>query len=203
MRIYVDMDDVLCQTVRTLIDVLDERFGRRVEIEEMEHFELSRSFRLSHEEWRELMRIAHQPSWLESMLPVAGAQDALRHWTHSGCEVSVVTGRPPSAADPSRRWLETHAMPHVSLDFVDKYGRDWEEGASPRAPRALSLDELREMSFDFAVEDSHDMAVFLAEELGIPVALIDQPWNRRPIPEAPAERIVRCSSWRDVIESAP
>jgi len=197
-RLYVDLDDVLCQTVRSLVAVLHSRFERQVAIEEVRDFELARSFGLDDLQLGELMRIAHQPRVLEEMLPVDGARETLSGFSRSGWEVAIVTGRPASAAESSRRWLAQHAMPHDELHFVDKYGRrDWHEAAA--SERALRLEEIAQMGFAFAIEDSRDMAIHLASQLGIAVALVDQPWNREPIPDdRGGRRIRRCSSWGDV-----
>lgn len=56
------------------------------------------------------------------------------------------------------------------------------------------------LGFDFAVEDSLEMAVRLAAEAEIQVALVDRPWNRAvpALPPGVAERIVRCRDWDDV-----
>ncbi len=203
MRIYVDMDDVLCHTSHTLVDVLEERFGRRVEIEEIVDFELKTSFDLSEPELAELLRIAHQPRWLDRIAPVDGAKQALEQLTRAGCEVAIVTGRPASAWDASQRWLRTHEMAHTHLEFLNKYGRqDWAESASS-GPPTRTLEEVATMGFDFAVEDSFKMAIFLADQVGIPVALIDRPWNREAIPSRIADRVSRCRNWIEVLERFP
>jgi uncharacterized HAD superfamily protein len=56
------------------------------------------------------------------------------------------------------------------------------------------------MGFDFAIEDSLEMATQLAGDAGVVVALIDRPWNRavQDLPAETADRIVRCHDWLDV-----
>ena len=46
MKAYVDIDDVLARTIESLIDLLDETHGRRVDVEAVEHFDLEKSFDL-------------------------------------------------------------------------------------------------------------------------------------------------------------
>ena len=60
-RIYVDLDDVLSLTISRLADLLEQRHGRRVAIEDVQHFDLGRSFGLSHTELDDFMRVAHEP----------------------------------------------------------------------------------------------------------------------------------------------
>ncbi|MEE9561505.1 MAG: hypothetical protein V3W50_00390, partial [Thermoanaerobaculia bacterium] len=57
-----------------------------------------------------------------------------------------------------------------------------------------------------AVEDSADMARFLAGELSLRVLLLDRPWNRRPPPSVGSEatgEIHRCNNWREIAERFP
>lgn len=201
-RVYVDLDDVLSQTIRGLLALLERQHGRRVSEEEVRHFDLGHSFGLGREELDAFMREAHRPAALEALEPRPGAARALRSWAEDGHDVFVMTGRPPSAEAPSRRWLQTHDIPHTKLACVNKYGRaDWYDDA----PEALPLDALAGLDFSLAVEDSLEIAIHLAESCQLTVALMDQPWNRdaRGLRPATAARIVRCRGWEEVLARFP
>ena len=201
-RIYVDLDDVLAQTIPSLVALLERHFGRRVEIEDVVHFDLGRSFGLDPDELVEFMRLVHEPQVLAALEPKPGAVPTLTSWIERGYAVAVMTGRPPSAASASRRWLREHRIPHTSFACIDKYAReDW---AGP-AGRALSLDELAGLDFALAVEDSLEVAKLLVERCGVPVALMDRPWNRDLSGLGPATRasIVRCHDWAELAERFP
>ena len=74
--------------------------------------------------------------------------------------------------------------------MVDKYNRPGNDPAI-----AVSKEELAARAYDLAVEDSGDMAIFLAENMGVATALIDRPWNWA----CPShDRVVRCRSWDDI-----
>jgi uncharacterized HAD superfamily protein len=201
-RIYVDLDDVLAQTIPSLVALLERHFAKRVEIEDVVHFDLGRSFGLAPDEVAELMRLVHQPEVLGALEPKPGAVPALASWIERGYAVAVMTGRPPSAASASRRWLREHRIPHTSFACIDKYAReDW---AGP-AGRALTLDELAGLGFALAVEDSLEVATLLVERCGVPVALIDRPWNRdlSGLNQATRTHIVRCRDWAELAERFP
>jgi len=196
-RIYVDIDDVLSRTIESLIDLLDETHGRRVAVEDVRFFDLEKSFDLSVDQIAAFMDRAHADDVLERLAPVEGGVGILDHWHSNGHEIHLVTGRPPSTNAASRRWLERHAVPHASLHHLDKWARPtWNEGGLP----ALRFDDVGEMGFDFAVEDSLDTAVRLVEEFGIPVALMDQPWNRDVgrLAASTRSQMVRCAAWAEV-----
>ena len=201
-RIYVDLDDVLSLTIGPLAALLEARHGRRVDVEDVVHFDLGRSFGLAPGDLDDFMRIAHEPEHLGALEPAPGAAAALDRWTGRGYRVDVMTGRPPSAAPASRAWLARHRIPHARLDCVDKYARDdWHEADEP----ALSFEELGERRFALAVEDSLEVAVELVRRWQIPVALMDRPWNRNLSGLAPgiAAAMVRCHSWSEVTARFP
>ena len=201
-RIYVDIDDVLSQTLASLTDLLAEVHGRQVSYEEVTHFDLGKSFGLDPQQIEEFFDLAHQESVMRSIALVEGAPAALGHWHSEGYEVHLLTGRPPSTEKATRQWLADHAIPHASLSFVDKDGRakSWPQGVRP-----LTLHDVAEMEFCLAVEDSLEVAAFLAEHLEIEVALMDRPWNRDLDGVLPKVRgrLIRCHGWSEVIRRFP
>ena len=46
MRVYVDMDDVLCETAASLCGMAEREFARRVRYEDVKHFDLQKVFSL-------------------------------------------------------------------------------------------------------------------------------------------------------------
>ena len=197
LRVYVDIDDVLAHTIESLIDLLAEMHGRRVEVEDVRFFDLEKSFDLTECEIRDFMERAHSDLAIEAIEPVAGGVGTLSGWRGSGHEVHLVTGRPPSTNAASLRWLTRHAVPHASLHHLDKWGRP--TGNDAGLP-ALDFEDLHAMKFDFAVEDSLSTAVRLVEEFGIEVALMDRPWNRDlgSVSASTRARLVRCVGWSEV-----
>lgn len=198
-RIYVDIDDVLSQTIECLIDLLEQTHDRRVEVEDVRHFHLERSFGLSEREIHTFMERAHADEIIESIAPIPGATEVLSGWTAVGHEVRLVTGRPPTTNAASRRWLERHAIPHAALHHLDKWSRpSWNHAGLP----ALRFEEIPALAFDLAVEDSLDTAARLVGDFGIPVALMDRPWNRdlTGLPGNVREGLWRCADWDAVAE---
>ncbi|MGK0486645.1 MAG: putative HAD superfamily protein, partial [Myxococcota bacterium] len=173
--IYIDIDDVLSHTIAALDDLLHQHHDRRVPYESIKQFDLGISFGLKADELRTFLDLAHEPQIIKAILPVEGAVAGLEHWSKAGYEVRLLTGRPPTTEVATRHWLETHGVPHASLTFVDKYGRagGWTEDTP-----TLTLSDIATMEFCLAVEDSLEVAAFIAENLDIDVALVDHPWNR-------------------------
>jgi uncharacterized HAD superfamily protein len=186
------MDDVVSKTTDTYARIVEQEFGKQVLFEQIVTFDLRKSFGLTDNEFHYFFDLIHQPDHLLGFDVVEGAVDALVTWASAGHCIEIVTGRPTSAFEVSLEWLEKHKIPFDSFTMVDKYNRP---GADPAI--AISKEDLRRRTYDLAVEDSREMALFLAKTMGVPVALYDRPWNTQPIHHEP---VVRCASWQEIRE---
>ena len=196
-RIYVDLDDVLCETAEAARDIARRRFGRSVDFSHIHSFDLGTSFGLSTVEADGLMGELNDPSVLADLAPRAGAPECLRAWSDAGYAVFVVTGRPPLVQPATKQWLAARRVPYDELLFTDKYGRYRAGDTHPEAT-TVELSELGRMGFVFAVEDSADTTRFLSTELRIPVLLLDRPWNAG-YPWADG-KVRRCRDWEELAE---
>jgi uncharacterized HAD superfamily protein len=193
--IYVDLDDVLCQTARRFLVIVEREFGKKFTYEQLTNFDVGTACGLQPIEREKLYHIVHQPDELMQMAPIAGAIAVLNQWCERGYEVAVVTGRPPASFAATRAWLHEHSVPHHSFTMVDKYAR-FETANTP----AISLQELAARRYCWAVEDSLPMAQYLGTTMSLPVALIDCPWNRSAENHVNVERFI---DWETIAQSMP
>jgi len=193
MKIYVDFDDCLCETGRAFSVLAGELFGKHVPYEEMQYFNLQKSFDLTDEEFDRLMVKGHEPEVLLSFEETPGASAVIREWIRRGDEVSIITGRPYDAWEASRAWLDRHGLQAVELFCLNKYGREnFLKGCS----FSLELEDYRKMKFDAAVEDSAEAFRFFGHLPDLKVMVFDRPWNRTAV--LPGENYCRCDSWEAI-----
>lgn len=171
--IYVDMDDVLCETARHFLVIIEREFGKRVAYDALTDFDFETSCGLTPAERAKLYEIVHFEDEILGIEPIPEAIETLRQWALSGYQIAIVTGRPPPTVAPSIEWLRRFNVPYNSFTIVDKYGRFQTDETL-----GLSLAQLATRKFCWAIEDSLPMANFLAKEMGLPVALLDRPWNQ-------------------------
>lgn len=190
VSIYIDMDDVLCESNETFLTVLEKRFNKKVHYDQITTFDLKQSFGLTDEEFNDFFDLIHEPEEMIQHKPVQGAKALLDTWDEKGYRINILTGRPVAAQPVSLEWLDKHQFKYHDFSIVDKYQRDASKGAS-----AMTLDALSQMSFDLAIEDSGQMASFLSEEMNTPVALLDRPWNRSFDFN---EKVHRCKDWSQI-----
>jgi uncharacterized HAD superfamily protein len=193
--IYVDMDDVLCETARALLAIAQREFGKTIHYDQLNTFEVGEACGLESREIAELFRIAHHSDELLGMAPIKEAASVLDQWAEAGYEIAIVTGRPPSTYEASIEWLALHRLPYHTFIMVDKYDRFPTENTI-----ALTLPEFAARKFSFAVEDSPTMAKYLAEEMKVPVALLDRPWNRTSNEHS---LITRYGHWHEIAHALP
>lgn len=195
MKIYIDFDDVICETAKHFTKIAKELFDIEVPYQEVQFFNLQRSFDLNSEQYEELMRAGHLPENLLAYEETPGASKTINQWVDEGHEVSVITGRPFDAYEPSRTWLDEHKLERVPLFCVDKYGR---ETGRQDFTYSMTLEQLYRMTFDFAVEDSPAAFEHVLHFENCRVAVFDRPWNRAV--KLPNDWFVRCGGWKEIDE---
>ncbi len=198
MKIYVDFDDCICETARSFSTLAMEMFGKNVPYENIRFFELDKTFELNEEQFVQLMTRGHLPEVLLSYEETPGASKVINEWSEAGHEVSIITGRPFSAYEPSRLWLDNHGLRNIPLYCLDKYGRD---GFIKNNDFNLKLDDYYRMSFDYAVEDSPKAFKFFDHLPDLKVMVFDRPWNREC--EFPNGNYKRCFDWEQVRRAVP
>jgi hypothetical protein len=195
MRIYIDFDDVLCETARHLSDMARDLFARDVPYEAISVFNLQEAFSLSDAQLEDLMEHAHDAGFLEGLAPAPGGLEGVRALEARGHELAIVTGRPASSHDGSLAWLRKHGLSHLNILYVDKYGRAPNQPPAGE-PRTLSRDDFGKLHFDVAIDDAPTALDLLAKRPDCTVIVYNRPWNRR-YAAPPAMR--RTDSWPEIV----
>ncbi len=195
MNIYIDFDDVLCETADAFTRIAHDMFGVNVPYEEVHFFDLQKSFGLTSEQYEAMMLHGHLPEVLLSYKETKGASQVVNSWIDKGHNVFIMTGRPASAYQPSRQWLDEHGLERVKLFCVNKYGRD---SFIKNSSFSLELEDFYKMPFDFAVEDSPSAFKHLLHLPDCKVAVFNRPWNQAA--EFPNDNYVRCTDWKAINE---
>lgn len=192
MNIYVDFDDCLCETARSFTEINKRLFGENVPYEEVKFFNLKDSFGLNDEEYEKLMVEGHLSKTLLSYEETPNASAVLNELMDQGHSVSVITGRPDSTYEDSRRWLDEHGLSRAKLYFLNKYGRDtfYQNGSFN-----LELEDFYKMHFDYAIEDSPLAFQYFEYFPNLKVMVFDRPWNQDC--DLPANYL-RCKSWKQI-----
>lgn len=195
MNIYIDFDDCLCETAKHFSLLVKEMFGKDVPYKDMHYFDLKRTFDLTDEQYEKMMLEGHTAEVLLSYEETPGAVETINGWIDEGHDVFIITGRPSSAYEASRRWLDEHDLKRVKLFCLNKYGRD---SFIKNSEFNLELEDYYKMKFDYAIEDSPMAFKFFDHLPDLKVMVVDRPWNRDC--ELPGEAFTRCPDWKTIKE---
>ena len=193
MKIYIDFDDVICETAKFFTKLAKDLFDINVPYNQVHFFNLQKSFGLTDTQYDELMIAGHLPENLLAYEETPGASETINKWLDVGHEVSIITGRPFESYESSRSWLDNHGLERVPVVCVDKYGR---ENFNKDFSYGMTLEELYQLTFDFAVEDSPAAFKHVMHFENCNVAVFDRPWNNKF--ELPNDRFTRCRNWQEI-----
>ncbi len=194
MKIYVDMDDVLCETAATLCELAEREFDKSVAYEEVRGFDLQATFGLTDGEMARFRVLSHERDTVLRYPPTPGAVDALIALRRAGHRVDIVTGRPAYTHRDTGDWLRAVGLDGFDVTYVDKYARVFESG--PDDPPTVPLGEIRGRGYDVAVDDSPVVLAKLAEWSATRVLVFSRPWNRS---FALASNMARVASWGEAL----
>lgn len=193
LKIYIDFDDVICETAKFFTEIAKELFNIDIPYNQVQFFNLQKSFNIDEAQYDELMRVGHISENLLSYKETPEASETINRWLDMGHEIYVITGRPFEAYDASRRWLDEHNLERIPLFCVDKYGR---ESFNQNCQFNMTLEDLYAMSFDFAVEDSPAAFEHLLHFQNCKVAVFNRPWNQQE--SLPNDDFIRCKGWKEI-----
>ena len=197
MRIYVDVDDVLCETAAHLCELAAREFGRHVAYADVFQFDLQKVFGFSDADMRRFMLRAHEPDSILSHAVTPDAPEGVRALRAAGHAVEIVTGRPAASHAATAAWLAAAGLAGFPVSYVDKYGRAAHYARNPGDPPTVPLDELLARRYDVVIDDSPAVLRHLATAWpATRIFVYDRPWNRA-YPLAP--NMTRVAGWPEIV----
>ncbi|MCR4897035.1 MAG: 2-dehydropantoate 2-reductase [Lachnospiraceae bacterium] len=193
MNIYIDFDDCLCETARAFSLLVERLFGKKVPYEDIRFFNLQKTFSLTDAQYEEMMIAGHTAEALLSYEETPGAVDTVNGWIDDGHVISIITGRPYSAYEASRQWLDRHGLERAKLYCFNKYGRD---SFIKNSDFSLEPEDYYRMHFDVAIEDSPHAFRFFDHLPDLKVCVVDRPWNHET--PLPGPGYTRCGDWATI-----
>jgi uncharacterized HAD superfamily protein len=188
LRIGVDVDDVLVESLPAYLEAFCRRFQRDVPVAEAA-WEIFRRFpdipaRAIWDFYAEL----DATKFLASRPVYAEAAAGVRALAEGGHRLVVVTGRLAKNAGETRQLLAGASL----LDLFEALiHRDGEATAAEFKARIV-----REQRLDLLIDDELHVAKAVAA-LPVPVLLFDRPWNRGDLPTG----VARVHTWGDILRA--
>ncbi len=185
MKIGIDLDDVLADSLPHYVQALNRRFGLTIDLVEAAWRIFDRFPQIPRREAHTFFSELIEDGFFSSRPLLPGAREAVESLAKDGHRLFIVTGRAARDAATTREWLEQvgllrhfNAVVHNGMEPVSRY----KAGAATR------------LQLDLFIEDELEVATAIAET-AIPVLLFDRPWNQGALPDT----MQRVRSWTEVL----
>lgn len=179
MRIGVDIDGVLADSLPLWVQELNHFFNKNKQIKDVCLYDIAKSFDLTPEEV-ETFAAQRGRFIMSAPAPMKDAAHYLKMLKkqHS---IYIITARSEMYRTETEGWLRRHGMLYDELLLVGKHEKD---------------EAALETGLQLMIEDTLEIALRLSA-LGIPVFLLDAPHNQMALPEL----ICRKYSWLEIYET--
>jgi uncharacterized HAD superfamily protein len=187
-KIGVDFDEVLASLIEGLFDHHNKTRGTNLDKKDIKLTFISDYTGYSKEETSLFLDEFISSGAHSAIVPVAGAIEAIE--TLKDYELVIITIRPEHWRKETEAWLQKYFGD--TFREVHMLGKESSsEGGVTQSKEDLSVG----LGLSLFIEDSLSNAKKISAK-GIPVILLDKPWNQEELPE----NIYRCTSWGDVLQ---
>jgi uncharacterized HAD superfamily protein len=185
LRIGIDVDDVLVESLPEYLRLFRESFGHAVPLERAA-WEIFLQFpHISVARIEAFYAELEARNFLETRPAYPEAVSAIGQLAARGHHLVVVTGRSAGHAEHTRRLLAAAGILDAFARVIHRDG----EAARVYKPRVA-----REERLDLLIDDEAHLAVAVAA-IPIPVLLMDRPWNQGEMPRG----VTRVPGWTEIL----
>jgi len=185
MKIGIDLDDVLADSLPHYVQAFNRRFGLSIDLADAAWRIFDRFPHISRREAHDFFSELIEDGFFSSRPLLPGAKEAVESLAEEDHRLFIVTGRATRDAATTRDWLDQvgllrhfEAVVHNGMEPVGRY----KSGAAS------------ELQLELFIEDELVVARAVAETT-IPVLLFDRPWNQGTLPAS----VQRVRSWTEVL----
>jgi len=182
-----DLDDVLFDLMGPMVPWHNERYGTSLTRDEYFTFDLDKVWNCTGDEAWDRVCNYYQSEHYKNSLPVEGALEGMKKLNEK-YQCVIITARPESQETMVREWLDLH-LPKVfdEVVFTNHFNKD----GVKRTKSSVCLELGVKLFVEDAIHNAEDVA-----GAGIPVLLMDTPWNRVELPPL----VTRVTSWNEIVE---
>ncbi|MEH7885484.1 hypothetical protein V7654_14320 [Bacillus sp. JJ1609] len=174
-RFGIDIDGtVTCPT--TFVPYLNDAFGLNITLNDIKQYDFMPLVTVSEKEFYDWFKNIEPVIYSQSPL-AAGAKEILKRWEKEH-ELYFISARDSHLLDITKEWFTNQELMYNDIHLIGSHDK---------------IEAAKKYDVDIFLEDKHDNAVNLNEELNIPVLLFNTPYNQDPIPEG----VIRVNDWKE------
>ncbi|MBU5213434.1 hypothetical protein [Heyndrickxia oleronia] len=172
-RFGIDIDGTVTHP-DSLIPYINDKYHLKLTLEDITEYELTNVINIPPKEFYEWFTESEPIIYSESPLAI-GAKEVLTKWKEQ-FQLFFISARSSHLLDVTEKWFNKNDLHYHHIELIGSHHK---------------IETAKKYEVDLFMEDKHDNAVMIHEELGIPVILFDTPYNRDSIPEG----VIRVKNW--------
>jgi len=189
MKIGIDLDDVLCQTMRAVIKFHNNIYETNLKIDDVINYSLCKIWGGTEEETTKKIHEFHKTDYAKNIKPVKGAREILEKIKINN-ELYIITARPFDAIGETEEWVQDH-FPNIfsKIYFTDQ---PYENTANITKEKICN-----DIGIDIFIEDNLKNAL-KCRCADRKVYLFDYQWNQT---DKLTDGVKRVYSWEELGKS--
>lgn len=189
MIIGIDIDEVLAELIVDILKFYNKKDNTNIEKKDVFHFDFKYIWKLSNEETSNRFYEFFRSENFSKIQPLKGSIEGIQELAKKH-ELHLITARPDDIKETTLSWIKTH-YPTVFKEI--HFTNHWGNGVgNPKTKGEIC----KELNIDLMIEDCLEYALSITSK-GIPVILMDQPWNQT---NDSFKDIKRVNSWDEAIK---
>lgn len=186
LRIGIDLDDVVFEFMKTLIDYYNEKTENNFLYEEMHSYNISNILNIEHEEVDNIIKEMTGKDKTLGMDICEFAKESILNLSNSK-EIYFITSRVHR-----KNTLESLQKHFSDINFELFFSSNPYVNNEGKHKGEICLD----LGIDYMIEDSYEHAINCANS-GVKCFLIEKPWN---VNFEEHGNIIRVKNWREILE---
>lgn len=177
-RFGIDIDGTVTSP-DTFVPFINEQFNLNLKYEQLIKYEITDVIDVPPKQFNEWF-LKSEPIIYEKSPISEGAREVLEDWKTT-FELYFISARAPYLLDVTKNWFSNNEISYHHIELIGSHHK---------------IETAKKYHVDLFLEDKHDNAVAICEELQIPVLLFDTPYNQEPIPKG----VIRVKNWKEASE---
>ena len=190
MKIAVDIDDVLLDTMPVLLDFYNATYGKDIKYSDLQEYEYLGFMESNKEVFEDPFPLFNKR---ENMFKVKPRQDSQKyvHLLAKDHELIALTSRPKHIQQETEEQVRTFFPEIGEIVFNHAKTESTEIGTSERSKAEICKELNIHMLIDDQLRYTND------SHFSLKVLLMNQPWNQGETPE----NVIRVQSWQEIYET--
>lgn len=188
MKIAIDIDEVLGQFMKSLIEFHNSEYKTNYKLEDFFSYNFWNVWGGTKEQAIQKVYNFHKTNYFKEIKPVEDAQESVKKLRENN-ELFIITSRQNDVMEETKKWIEKNfPKTFTNIYFTNHFSQNGKSKTKKEICELLDVDILIEDSLEYSLECIRpNRKIFL----------LDYPWNKS---DSLPKEITRVYSWKEILE---